>query len=55
MCRIDRHVVRRMYDQGHSVVGVEGVEEPIVDFFQEHSLPHVKGLESGIPFYAVSH
>merc|ERR1712071_552167 len=29
-----------MYDLGHSVVGVEGVEEPIVQFFTEQKLEY---------------
>lgn len=29
------------YDNGHQVVGVEGVEKGILEFFAEHSLPYV--------------
>ncbi|XP_066959611.1 probable thiopurine S-methyltransferase [Macrobrachium rosenbergii] len=29
------------YDGGHTVVGIEGIEMPIVDFFSEHDIPYV--------------
>ncbi|XP_037795468.1 thiopurine S-methyltransferase-like [Penaeus monodon] len=28
------------YDEGHHVVGIEGVEKPVVDFFIEHNIPY---------------
>ncbi|XP_068225242.1 probable thiopurine S-methyltransferase [Palaemon carinicauda] len=29
------------YDAGHTVVGIEGIEMPISEFFSEHDIPHV--------------
>merc|ERR1712071_706804 len=34
--------VKWMYDLGHSVVGIEGVEEPIIQFFTEQHLEYLK-------------
>lgn len=29
------------YDAGHNVVGIEGVEKPVVEFYKEHNIPYV--------------
>lgn len=44
----------RIYDQGHEVVGLDGVEKPILEFFQEQGLNFSKGNEGGFQFYVVS-
>ena len=47
--------IYRIYDQGHSVVGIEGVEEPITDFFKEQGLSYKKvELKEGLASYSVS-
>lgn len=45
----------RIYDQGHEVVGLDGVEKPILEFFQEQGLTYTKGSEGAIQFYIVSY
>ena len=45
----------RFYDLGHNVVGVEGVERGIREFFEESNISFdVSTDESGIPCYKVS-
>lgn len=44
----------RMYDQGHFVLGVEGVEQPILEFFQELNLKYNKKEEGSLSVYSVS-
>jgi len=45
----------RIYEQGHSVVGVEGVAEPIIDFFNEQGLNYKKiEIKEGLASYSVS-
>lgn len=41
-----------MYDQGHEVVGLDGVEKPILEFFQEQGLAYIKGND-GLPYFCV--
>nr|CAH0099717.1 unnamed protein product [Daphnia galeata] len=43
--------LRWIYDQGHEVVGLDGVEKPILEFFQEQGLNFSKGNEGGFQFY----
>ncbi|EFX78967.1 hypothetical protein DAPPUDRAFT_319878 [Daphnia pulex] len=45
--------LRWLYDLGHEVVGSDGVEKPILEFFKEQGLIYTKGNEGGLPFYAV--
>lgn len=45
----------RIYDEGHEVIGVDGVEKPILDFFKEQSLEYVKEIDQhGIVTFSVS-
>ncbi|XP_050731594.1 thiopurine S-methyltransferase-like isoform X3 [Eriocheir sinensis] len=30
-----------LYREGHTVVGIDGVEQGIIEFFSEHNLPHI--------------
>merc|ERR1712071_181592 len=41
-----------MYDSGHSVVGIEGVEEPIIQFFTEQKLEYRKEMVGSSPCYS---
>merc|ERR1712071_145075 len=41
-----------MYDSGHSVVGIEGVEEPIIQFFTEQNLEYRKEMVGNCPCYS---
>ena len=43
----------RMYDQGHSVIGIELVEDAIQDFFNEQDLVYIKHTISDLNFYSV--
>lgn len=43
-----------MYEQGHHVVGVEGVEQPILEFFAEQGLSFLKKEEADLTVYCVS-
>jgi len=44
--------VKWMYDLGHSVVGIEGVEEPIIQFFTEQHLEYRKEMVGNCPCYS---
>ncbi|XP_046635657.1 probable thiopurine S-methyltransferase [Daphnia pulicaria] len=46
--------LRWIYDQGHEVVGLDGVEKPIFEIFKEQGTQGttLKGNEGGLPFYA---
>ncbi|EFX78966.1 hypothetical protein DAPPUDRAFT_304984 [Daphnia pulex] len=44
--------LRWIYDRGHEVVGLDGVEKPILEFFKEQGLAYTKGNEGGFPFFA---
>ena len=43
-----------MYDLGHSVVGIEGVVEPIIQFFTEQKLEYHMEVIGTSPCYSVS-
>ncbi|XP_046635646.1 probable thiopurine S-methyltransferase isoform X3 [Daphnia pulicaria] len=43
--------LRWLYDLGHEVVGVDGVEKPILEFFKEQGVTYTKGDEGGLPYY----
>ena len=43
-----------MYDLGHSVVGIEGVAEPIIQFFTEQKLEYHMEVIGTSPCYSVS-
>ncbi len=47
------NTIFRIYDQGHEVVGVDGAEQPILEFFQEQRLAFKKGKERGLEYYEV--
>ena len=34
----------RLYNKGHTVIGIEGVEKAIVDFFTENNLAFTKSV-----------
>ena len=34
------HVIHRLYDDGHSIVGVEGSSKGVEDFFSENNLKY---------------
>ncbi len=44
----------RIYDQGHEVVGLDGVEKPILEFFQEQGIAYTTGNDGGLKFFAAS-
>ncbi|KAI9565668.1 hypothetical protein GHT06_009460 [Daphnia sinensis] len=45
------HDLKWIYDQGHEVVGLDGVEKPILEFFQEQGLTYTKGSNGAMQFY----
>ena len=47
-------LVKRIYDQGHEVVGLDGVEKPILEFFQEQNLAYNKGQDGNLKFFSAS-
>ena len=44
----------RIYDQGHSVVGLDGVVGPVKDFFQEHNLEYKEDVKDGLVRFSVN-
>ena len=44
----------RIADQGHEVVGLEEVEQPILEFFKDQQLDYTKGYtKDGLEYFEV--
>ena len=48
------YIDARLYDLGHKVLGVDGSEQPIMEFFADQGLKYKKEMCSGVPCYVVS-
>ena len=46
--------VVRLYDQGHLVVGLDGIEGPVLDFFQEQDLEYRREEMDNLIRYSVT-
>ena len=43
-----------MYDQGYHVVGLDGIEEPVRDFFEENEMEFKREIRNSLVCYSVS-
>ena len=53
VCRISSFGLCRLFDLGHRVVGVDGCQKAIEDFFKEHSMEYTIETKNGIPAFTV--
>ena len=47
--------VFRLYELGYQVVGVEGFETPILEFFDENGLKYEKETQGNVVCYSVKY
>ena len=45
----------RLFDLGHRVVGVDGFQTALENFFRDHSMEYTVETKNGIPAYTVIH